>query len=83
MLQKNHFLKASNSNNVNMKKITKLDNNEVARVEHLTNSWLDEQDKNTSETSHTQLEKWLIGIACIGFFPLVYLIGRTFVNWFS
>ena len=47
-----------------MKKITKLDNNKVARVKHLTNSLFDKQDKNLSE-SRTQLEKWLIGIACM------------------
>lgn len=30
--------------------------------------------------TYSQLEKWLIGFACINFFRLIYLIGKTILS---
>ena len=41
------------------------------------------QENEKPEISYTPLEKGLIGIACISFFPAVYFIGKAITSWLS
>ncbi|MCB0638871.1 MAG: hypothetical protein KDC54_19720 [Lewinella sp.] len=34
-------------------------------------------------TSFTTNRQWLVTIACLTFFPLIYLLGRTVLEWLS
>jgi len=43
-------------------------------------------DKPKQETlckPQSKLEKWLVAIACVSFFPLVYLIGKAVIYLFG
>ncbi len=44
---------------------------------------INEPEQNAFYEPRTRLEKWLVGIACATFFPLVYLIGRAIIYLFS
>ena len=33
------------------------------------------------EPPKSRLEKWLTAIACLGLFPMIYLIGKTVSFW--
>ncbi len=34
-------------------------------------------------SKNEKIKNWLIGIACLTIFPLLYLIGRTITLWFE
>ena len=36
-------------------------------------------EDEVAQPTYTQLERWLIGITSVSFFPLTYLIGKTMV----
>jgi hypothetical protein len=35
------------------------------------------------EPQKSSLEKWLTAIACLGLFPMIYLIGKTVSFWIN
>lgn len=41
------------------------------------------QEDEVPQLPYSQLEKWLIGFACISYFPLFYLIGKALTSWLN
>ncbi len=41
------------------------------------------RDSSASGINTRKVEKAIIGIACLSFFPLTYLIGRIIIQWLS
>ena len=39
------------------------------------------KDNSDNMIEREKSSSWLVSIACLTFFPLVYLIGKTIVNW--
>ena|GEM_PF-6505748 len=39
------------------------------------------KDKSDNMIEREKSSSWLVSIACLSFFPLIYLIGKTIVTW--
>jgi len=64
-----------------MKLAGKLKNHEANSTNVVWKYSLDAHDSSASETNYTRGQKIIIAIACIGFFPGIYLLGQLVINW--
>lgn len=37
--------------------------------------------KENENNFKDKLERWLVAIACLSYFPLAYLIGKAIIDW--
>ncbi len=52
-------------------------------VQHELETYFENDTFGNVEPYNSTLEKWIVGIACLCFFPLVYLIGRAITLWIN
>lgn len=40
-------------------------------------------EKSVLQSIYDKVEKWLIALACLSFFPLIYLLGKAVTKWLN
>ncbi len=66
-----------------MKLLGKLKNSEMNSAGKVWKYSIDARDENASETNYTTWQRIVIVIACLTFFPGMYVLGRLIINLFG